>query len=100
MVKTILLVSWMVSPSIHSSIYEFENDYISPAPSLSFLPKQGRVFYLLLLQLLIAALTAKLTCSDWPLKGGVRQCVRSPHYLIGYSPDYGTKYESVIGYFR
>jgi hypothetical protein len=40
MVKTIMLISWMVRPSIH--IYEFESGYISPAPSLSFLPKQGQ----------------------------------------------------------
>ena len=37
MVKTIMLIPWMVSPCIHSSVYEFESGLISPDPSLSFL---------------------------------------------------------------
>lgn len=41
MVKSIILISWMVSPRIHSSVYEFGSGYISPAPSLNFLLKQG-----------------------------------------------------------
>lgn len=42
MVKTAMLISLMVSPCIHSSVYEFQSGYISPASSLSFLPKQGQ----------------------------------------------------------
>ena len=30
----------MVKTCIHSSVYSFERGYISPGPSLSFLPKQ------------------------------------------------------------
>ena len=33
----------MLSPCIHSSVYEFESGYICSAPSVSFLPKQLRV---------------------------------------------------------
>jgi hypothetical protein len=46
MVKTIILISWMVRPCIHRSVYEFESGYISPAPSLSFLlnQRQGGCF--------------------------------------------------------
>jgi hypothetical protein len=40
MVKTIILISWMVSPYIHSAVYEFESGYISSATFLSFLPNQ------------------------------------------------------------
>ena len=56
MVKTITLIPWMVSPCIHSSVYEFESGYISPAPSLSILPKQWQGYALLLFQLLIGPL--------------------------------------------
>jgi hypothetical protein len=41
MVTTMMLISWMVSPCIHTSAYEFEKGYISPASSLSFLQKWG-----------------------------------------------------------
>lgn len=35
-----ILESWMVSPCILSSVYELKSGYISPASTLSFLPKQ------------------------------------------------------------
>lgn len=44
----------MVSPCIYSSVYE--SGYISPAPSLSCLPKQWRGVALLLFQLQISPL--------------------------------------------
>jgi hypothetical protein len=40
MINTIILISWRVSPCIHSSVYSSESGYISQGPSLSFLPKQ------------------------------------------------------------
>lgn len=44
MVKTVMLISWMISPCIHSSGYEF--GYNSPVPSLRFLLKLAvRTFY-------------------------------------------------------
>ena len=35
MVKT-MMISWMVSPCIHRSVYEFESSYVSPTPSSSY----------------------------------------------------------------
>jgi hypothetical protein len=39
-VNKIMLISCMVSPCVHSSVHEFASGYISPVPSLSFLPNQ------------------------------------------------------------
>ena len=58
MVNTIIVISWMVSPCIHSSVYIFESGYISPGTSLSSLPKQRRGGHFVMFQLRIHALTA------------------------------------------
>ena len=51
-----MLISWMVPPCIYTSVYEFESGYTSPAPSLSFLPKDEQGDTVLLFLLLIATL--------------------------------------------
>lgn len=41
MFKTIMLNSWTVGACVHGSVYEFESvGYVSPAPSLRFIPNQ------------------------------------------------------------
>jgi hypothetical protein len=52
--RFIIVISWMVNPYIHSSVYAFLSGYISPVPSLSFLPKQCWGDALLLFELEIA----------------------------------------------
>jgi hypothetical protein len=52
----------MVCPCIHIGVYEFERSYVSPAPSFSFLRKQGQGKNALLFQLLIAALNITYEC--------------------------------------
>ena len=57
MVTTIMLISWMVSPCIHSSVYEVNSKvtFLQPHPS-AFYRNRGREDTGLLFQLLIAAL--------------------------------------------
>ena len=56
-VKTIILISWIVSPYIHISVCQFESSYISPGPS-QLLTDRRRLVALLLFQLLIASLSS------------------------------------------
>jgi hypothetical protein len=51
-----MLISWMVSPCIHRSVYEFESNYISPDPSSSYYQNSGGMTDLLLFELQIAGL--------------------------------------------
>ena len=50
--KLIMLISWVVSLCIHSSVYEFKSGYISPGPYLSFIPNQrwGVLFVMVSIQ--------------------------------------------------